>query len=116
MRRPRTRTRQIGAPYVAPQAKMLTAAALLLPALAVPARPAGFPRFPTGCSRHDVRSGAITIRAELCLAGFIPRRAVVVLHGCGGFSTFDHRLVTGLPRFGISTLDLDYFVPTAASA
>jgi hypothetical protein len=37
------------------------------------------------------------------------------LHGCGGFSTFDHRLVTELPRFGISTLDVDYFAPTPPS-
>jgi dienelactone hydrolase len=36
----------------------------------------------------------------------------VVLHGCGGFSTFDHRIVVSLPRFGISTLDVDYFQPT----
>jgi dienelactone hydrolase len=40
------------------------------------------------------------------------RRAVVVLHGCGGFSTFDHRLVTTLPDHGIATLDVDYFGPT----
>ena len=37
---------------------------------------------------------------------------VVVLHGCGGFSTFDHRIVTALPGYGISTLDVDYFGPT----
>jgi dienelactone hydrolase len=36
----------------------------------------------------------------------------VVLHGCGGFSTFDHRIVTTLPGYGISTLDVDYFGPT----
>jgi dienelactone hydrolase len=35
-----------------------------------------------------------------------------VLHGCGGFSTFDHRLATELPRHGISTLDVDYFGAT----
>jgi dienelactone hydrolase len=34
---------------------------------------------------------------------------VVVLHGCGGFSTFDHRIVATLPAYGISTLDVDYF-------
>lgn len=32
-----------------------------------------------------------------------------MLHGCGGFSTFDHRLVTSLPAYGISTYDVDYF-------
>jgi dienelactone hydrolase len=37
---------------------------------------------------------------------------VVVLHGCGGFSTFDHRIVATLPRYGISTLDVDYFALT----
>jgi dienelactone hydrolase len=36
-------------------------------------------------------------------------RAVVVLHGCGGFSTFDHRLAVDLPHYGISTLYVDYF-------
>ncbi len=37
---------------------------------------------------------------------------MIVLHGCGGFSTFDHRLAAELPRYGISTLYLDYFGPT----
>jgi dienelactone hydrolase len=37
---------------------------------------------------------------------------VIVLHGCGGFSTFDHRLAEELPRYGISTLYVDYFGPT----
>ena len=50
------------------------------------------------------------MRAEFCQAkagkGTV---AVVVLHGCGGFSTFDHRLATTLPDFGIATLDIDYF-------
>jgi dienelactone hydrolase len=35
-----------------------------------------------------------------------------VLHGCGGFSTFDHQLAADLPRFGIATLYVDYFGPT----
>jgi dienelactone hydrolase len=75
---------------------------------------AGFPHFGAECSRADFPSGGTTIRAELCraAAGSRPGRAVVVLHGCGGFSTFDHRLVTELPSFGVSTLDVDYFVPT----
>jgi dienelactone hydrolase len=73
----------------------------------------GFPHFGAGCARADFASGGAPIRAELCHAeGSGPARAVVVLHGCGGFSTFDHRLVTELPRFGISTLDVDYFAPT----
>ena len=44
----------------------------------------------------------------------VPPKAplVVVLHGCGGFSTFDHRLAATLPGYGISTLDVDYFAPT----
>lgn len=72
---------------------------------------AGFPSFGTGCSRADFTSEGQTIRAELCRASS-RAAAVVVLHGCGGFSTFDHRIVVTLPRFGISTLDVDYFGPT----
>jgi dienelactone hydrolase len=74
----------------------------------------GFPHFGAGCARADFASGGAPIRAELCRAGTGsgPARAVVVLHGCGGFSTFDHRLVAELPRFGIPTLDVDYFAPT----
>jgi dienelactone hydrolase len=88
------------------------AAAALLALVLSPAAPSGFPRFGADCSRHDFPSGERTIRAELCSSGAAPRRAVVVLHGCGGFSTFDHRLVTDLPRFGIAALDVDYFAPT----
>jgi hypothetical protein len=51
------------------------------------------------------------VRAELCKAPG-DTAAVVVLHGCGGFSTFDHRLTAGLPHKGISTYDIDYFGPT----
>lgn len=80
--------------------------------LALPAAGGGFPRFGTGCARRDFRSGGSTVRAELCRAGGGSGAAVVVLHGCGGFSTFDHRIVTTLPRYGISTLDVDYFGPT----
>jgi dienelactone hydrolase len=73
----------------------------------------GFPHFGAGCTRADFPSGGAPIRGELCSAADSgPARAVVVLHGCGGFSTFDHRLVTELPSFGISTLDVDYFEPT----
>ena len=35
-----------------------------------------------------------------------------MLHGCGGFDTFDHRLADTLPRDGISTLYVDYFATT----
>lgn len=82
-------------------------------ALAVPAAGAGaFPRFGSGCARDDFRSGSAVVRAELCRATGGGGAAAIVLHGCGGFSTFDHRLATELPRLGISTLDVDYFGPT----
>ena len=67
-----------------------------------------------GCVRADFPSSGTMIRAERCgPAG--GARAVVVLHGCGGFSTFDHRLTAELPRYGISTLYVDYFGPTPPS-
>jgi dienelactone hydrolase len=71
-----------------------------------------FPRYGSGCTRADFRSSATTVRAELCRSQSPGGRAVVVLHGCGGFSTFDYRLVTELPRYGISTLAVDFFGPT----
>ncbi|MFN2628206.1 MAG: dienelactone hydrolase family protein [Gaiellaceae bacterium] len=71
-----------------------------------------FPRFGSQCSRADFISSGLIVRAELCRASSAGGRAVVVLHGCGGFSTFDHRLVSELPHYGISTLDVDYFGPT----
>jgi dienelactone hydrolase len=71
----------------------------------------GFPHFGAGCVRADFRSGGTTVRAERCGPGRGPR-AVVVLHGCGGFGTFDHTLATDLPRFGIATLDVDLFART----
>ncbi len=55
------------------------------------------------------------MRAEFCRAPGGRGAAVVVLHGCGGFSTFDHRLATSLPGYGIATLDVDYFGPTPPS-
>jgi dienelactone hydrolase len=76
------------------------------------AHAAGFPRFRSGCVRADFPSASTVVRAEFCRARSGQGAAVVVLHGCGGFSTFDHRLVTSLPGFGISTLDVDYFGPT----
>jgi dienelactone hydrolase len=79
-------------------------------ALATPSgRP--FPHFGAGCARADFRSGGATIRAERC-GPASGRRAVIVLHGCGGFSTFDHSLAADLPRLGLTTLDVDYFGPT----
>lgn len=78
-------------------------------AVAVPsARP--FPHV-SGCVRADFRTAGTTVRAERCGAATGPR-AVIVLHGCGGFDTFDHRLAAELPRYGISTLYVDYFGPT----
>jgi dienelactone hydrolase len=88
----------------------LVAAGALI--LALPAAGGGFPRFGAGCSRDDFPSSGVSVRAELCRAHGGHGAAVVVLHGCGGFSTFDHRIVTTLPEYGISTLDVDYFGPT----
>jgi len=81
-------------------------------ATSLPAAAGGFPRFGAGCTRDDVAVAGRTVRAELCRAAAPASRAVVVLHGCGGFSTFDHRIVTSLPKDGISTLDVDYFALT----
>lgn len=78
-------------------------------ALAV-AAPHPFPHFGRGCARADYRSAGTVVRAERC--GPSRGDAVVVLHGCGGFSTFDHTLAADLPRFGIATLYVDYFAPT----
>jgi dienelactone hydrolase len=89
---------------------VLAAAGALI--LASTAAGGGFPRFGSGCARHDFRSGGQTVRAELCRADRDSGAAVVVLHGCGGFSTFDRRIVTTLPRLGISTYDIDFFGPT----
>ncbi|MHB8643450.1 MAG: dienelactone hydrolase family protein [Gaiellaceae bacterium] len=74
-----------------------------------------FPRFTQAfCHRADFTSAGTHIRAELCRASRDASigRAVVVLHGCGGFSTLDHRVADTLPLDGISTLYVDYFAPT----
>ena len=71
----------------------------------------GFPRFGAGCARADFTSGGTTVRAERC-GPARGNRAVIVLHGCGGFGTFDHTLAVDLPRFGIATLDVDLFART----
>jgi len=76
-----------------------------LAALAVPGARA-FPHAP-GCVRVEA-GGVPGLRCGPAQGA----RAAIVLHGCGGFSTFDHRLATGLPAYGISTLYLDYFAPT----
>jgi dienelactone hydrolase len=41
-----------------------------------------------------------------------PAPVAIVLHGCGGFDTFDHRLAVELPAAGVATLYVDYFDPT----
>ena len=90
--------------------RLIALAAAVL-ALAGPAASAseGFPHFGAGCARDDFSAGGSTVRAELCRSSAAGGRAVVVLHGCGGFSTFDHRLAVELPKDGVSTLDVDYF-------
>jgi dienelactone hydrolase len=72
----------------------------------------GFPTFGAGCARADFQSGNASVRAEFCRTAGTAGRAIVLLHGCGGFSTFDHRLAVELPHQGISTLDVDYFART----
>jgi len=88
---------------------LLPGAAAAALAFASVAAGGGFPRFGAGCTRDDFGAAGGTVRAELCRPRRPTTAAVVVLHGCGGFSTFDHRIVTTLPRFGIATLDVDYF-------
>jgi dienelactone hydrolase len=90
--------------------RALRRAYLVAGAAAAVVAPHPFPHFGTGCARADFRSAGTTIRAERC--GSTGGPAVVVLHGCGGFSTFDHQLAADLPRFGIATLYVDYFGPT----
>jgi len=86
-------------------------AALAAGALTAAPAASAFQHFGAGCTRDDFSAAGSPVRAELCsVAG--NTRAVVVLHGCGGFDTFDHRLATELPHDGISTLDVDYFEPT----
>jgi dienelactone hydrolase len=92
--------------------RLVVAAGILgLAAAGARAEERPFPHFGAGCVRADFASGGQTIRAERC-GPASGRRAVIVLHGCGGFSTFDHTLAADLPRFGITTLDVDYFEPT----
>ena len=87
--------------------------AVVAAALVAPTAAGSFPHhFGPGCSRADFAAAGTTVRAELCSAHPNTGRAVVILHGCGGFSGFDHRLAETLPRYGISTLYPDYFGPT----
>jgi dienelactone hydrolase len=88
-----------------------TAGLALVAAGSAGAATQGFPHFGAGCARADFRSGGATVRAERCGRASGPR-AVIVLHGCGGFGTFDHTLAVDLPRFGIATLDVDLFART----
>ena len=87
-------------------AVILAAAAVL-----VPSAGAGFPSFApgSGCRRDDLTVRGKIVAAELCRRAADGGRAVVVLHGCGGFSTFDHRIVTTLPSDGVATLDVDFY-------
>ena len=71
-----------------------------------------FPRMPASCVRSDYPSAGAVVRAALCLPKAPgPAPVAIVLHGCGGFDTFDHRLAVELPRAGIATLYVDYFDP-----
>ena len=101
-------------PYAAPVSLLAVVAAVA--ALAAPGPGPlvvrSFPHFPRGCARADFTSEGARVRAEFCRASGNSGAAVVVLHGCGGFSTFDHRLVTKLPSYGIATFEVDYFALT----
>jgi dienelactone hydrolase len=97
------------------RARWAPAVALLALVCAGAAAAHPFPRFTQPfCTRDDFTSAGVHVRAELCRAtrDTAAGRAVVVLHGCGGFDTFDHRLADTLPLDGISTLYVDYFAPT----
>ena len=89
--------------------RLLAAAAGVVSAGTLAVHP--FPSFDAGCARDDFASGGQTVRAERCGPSNGPR-AVVVLHGCGGFGTFDHQVAARFPRLGIATLYVDYFGPT----
>jgi dienelactone hydrolase len=71
-----------------------------------------FPRMPAQCTRSDFRSDGTQVRAALCRPREPAAPVAIVLHGCGGFDTFDHRLAVDLPAAGIATLYVDYFDPT----
>jgi dienelactone hydrolase len=74
---------------------------------------ARFPRMPSECAPSNFRSGGAEVRAALCRPREVAAAPVaIVLHGCGGFDTFDHRLAVELPAAGIATYYIDYFDPT----
>src|SRR5579884_2285260 len=81
-------------------------------AVSAPTSAGAFPHFGAGCVRSDFSVSGRRVGAELCRPATPRGRAVIVLHGCGGFSTFDHRIATTLPQYGIATLDVDYFALT----
>jgi dienelactone hydrolase len=89
---------------------VVSAAAAVALALSPTAAAERLPHFGPGCSRIAVDS----TDAQLCTsaAARASGRAVVVLHGCGGFGSLDYRLATELPRAGIATLYPAYFGPT----
>lgn len=94
-------------------ARALVAALVLASVGAAGADAAPFPRMPPHCVASDYRSGGARVRAAVCLpAGRTPAPVAIVLHGCGGFDTFDHRLAVDLPRAGVATMYIDYFDPT----
>jgi dienelactone hydrolase len=91
----------------------VVAASTLTAAASAIGRARPFPALPGSCARSDYASGGARVRAALCLPagrGRVP--AAIVLHGCGGFDTFDHRLAVELPAAGVATLYVDYFGPT----
>ncbi len=91
----------------------LVAGALAVTGVAAHGATRPFPHV-AGCVRADFSSAGTNVRAERC-GPADGARAVIVLHGCGGFNTFDHRITADLPRYGISTLYVDYFGPTPPS-
>ena len=86
-------------------------AALVLASPAAALSPRVFQNLGPGCMRADFASGGGTVPAELCRRND-EHAAVVVLHGCGGFGTLDHRLAATLPSRGFATLYVDYFAQT----
>jgi dienelactone hydrolase len=85
--------------------------ALVLAAPAAALSPRVFENLGPGCTRADFSSGDGTVPAELCRRDG-EHAAVVVLHGCGGFGTLDHKLAARLPSHGFATLYVDYFALT----
>jgi dienelactone hydrolase len=64
-----------------------------------------------GCVRADFASGGRPVPAELCRRNG-ERAVVLVLHGCGGFGTLDHKLAAQLPDHGYATLYVDFYAQT----